>query len=636
MSFRTSISKLTSGSQSIIIAFLLLLLPLLAVLQYRWLGQLSADERTRMKTHLQALAMQLGQDFDREITHAYATFVPISEMENEDRLSVSLESYARWSKESPYPGLVKSIFLAEADEQGQLYLSRLNQEARTFEPLDWPQTMATLRSQLEGRVRNPHPFGPPSPGRAGPFPRSVLVSEDELPSLVLPILEHGTFKDDRGFARPHLVGYAIVELDLSYIQHEMLPALIKRHFDSTEDNSYDLIIVARSDQQRIIYQSGSEGSAGTATALSSKNLSSADADTDLFRLRPNDLRDIFRTRRRHGEMHGMYRQPPRHGPPAPFYGAPGLLDGEQAGLWQIHIRHHAGSLDAAVARVRRRNLLISFGILALLGASVALLIVSARRARRLAEQQMDFVAGVSHELRTPLAVIESAAYNLDKGVISAPREVMKYGALIRRETGGLKEMVEQILEFAGAQLGRSRYHLQAVSIKQILDDVLLSSEPLLTECGIKIESVIDPNLPHVMADQAALARAIRNLITNAIKYSGKSQWIGLEAKVSEAAGCQSVLITVADKGIGIPAGELNQIFEPFYRGGDARAAQIHGNGLGLSLVKNIISAHNGRIDVMSAPGAGTIFTIVIPALVVEVPTVANESSYEQANFVSRR
>src|SRR5262245_18479338 len=178
--------------------------------------------------------------------------------------------------------------------------------------------------------------------------------------------------------------------------------------------------------------------------------------------------------------------------------------------------------------------------------------------------------------------------------------------------------------------------MQAVSNNQILDDVLLSSEPLLSECGIKIESVIDPNLPHIMADQAALARAIRNLITNAIKYSGESQWIGLEAKVTEAAGCQSVLITVADKGIGIPAEELNQIFEPFYRGGDARAAQIHGNGLGLSLVKNIISAHNGRIDVMSAPRAGTIFTIVIPALGIEVPTVDNKSSYEQANFVSRR
>src|SRR5262245_12744524 len=477
MSFRTSISKLTSGSQSIIIASLLLLLPLLAVLQYRWLGQLSADECARMKAHLHALAMRLGQDFDREITHTYATFVPISETENEDRPSVLLESYARWSKESPYPGLVKTIFMAQADEQGQLYLSRLNQEARSFDPLEWPQTMATLRSQLEGRIRNPRPFGPPPPGRAGPFPRSVLVFEDESPSLVLPILEHGTFKDDRGFARPHLVGYAIVEFDLSYIQHEMLPALIKRHFDAAEDNHYDLIIVARSDQQRIIYQSGSEGSAGTATALSSKNLSSADAETDLFRLRPNDLRDIFRTRHHRGEMHGMYRQP-RHGPPAPFYTAPGVLDGEQSGLWQIHIRHHAGSLDAAVARVRRRNLLISFGILALLGASVALLIVSARRARRLAEQQMDFVAGVSHELRTPLAVIESAAYNLDKGVISAPREVMKYGALIRRETGGLKEMVEQILEFAGAQLGRSRYHMKAVSINQILDDVLLSSEPL--------------------------------------------------------------------------------------------------------------------------------------------------------------
>src|SRR5262249_7918466 len=148
--------------------------------------------------------------------------------------------------------------------------------------------------------------------------------------------------------------------------------------------------------------------------------------------------------------------------------------------------------------VRRRNLFISFGILALLGASVALMMLSARRARRLAEQQMDFVASISHELRTPLAVIDSAAYNLDKGVVRDPRQIKGYGALIRKETGRLTEMVEQVLEFAGVQSGRRRYDLQPASIGQVIDDVLASSRPLLSllnEGEFQIEKAVAPDLP---------------------------------------------------------------------------------------------------------------------------------------------
>ncbi|MBO0723865.1 MAG: HAMP domain-containing histidine kinase, partial [Blastocatellia bacterium] len=279
-------------------------------------------------------------------------------------------------------------------------------------------------------------------------------------------------------------------------------------------------------------------------------------------------------------------------------------------------------------------MLISFGILGLLGASIAMLTISARRARRLAEQQMDFVAGVSHELRTPLAVIESAAYNLDKGVIKTPQQVMSYGALIRKETGHLKDMVEQILELAGAQSGRLQYDLQAVSINRILADVISSSQPLLAEGGFQIESDIAADLPQVHGDQAALARTIRNLICNAMKYSGESKWIGLSANEIETASGKSVQITVADHGIGIDDKELSHIFEPFYRGSAARAAQIHGNGLGLSLIKNVIIAHHGTIDVKSTPGRGSSFVISLPVMAAAQPnddrpsTVSGELSYE--------
>ena len=98
--------------------------------------------------------------------------------------------------------------------------------------------------------------------------------------------------------------------------------------------------------------------------------------------------------------------------------------------WQFVVQHTAGSLDAAVAQVRRRNLWLSFGILAVLASGVGLVVVNARRSERLAAQQMDFVATVSHELRTPLAVIRSAAQNLSAGVVHEPAQARRYGDLI--------------------------------------------------------------------------------------------------------------------------------------------------------------------------------------------------------------
>lgn len=622
MKFQRPVLKLIPSSQFIVTALMLLLLPLLAVLQYRWQGELSASQSEQMKTHMQSVATRFAQEFDQEITRTYAAFMPFREMMREERLSAYVSSYDRWSKSTSYPGLVKGVFLALTDEGRHLRLHELDRKAQRFEIRDWPQTMTSLRYQLEEVARNPLAIGPPPPGGTEPPSQGLQLLYAELPAMVTMLVE---------FPPPHLAGFAIVMLDLPYIQQEILPSLIKRHFLSDDGSNYDITIVSDKDQKRIIYHSSP--STGMAAGSSTSVTSNADASAHLFGLRPEELRFVLRGRMRRADFTDINKPGRRAGFAAPVIGPRGAWNGAQQGLWQIHIRHRAGSLEAAVDSVRRRNLLISFGILGLLGASIALLTASARRARRLAEQQMDFVAGVSHEFRTPLAVLESAAYNLDRGVIRTPQQVQNYGALIRKETGRLKEMVEQILELAGVQSGRQQYNLQAASIDQILDDVLSSSQPLLAEGGFQIECDIASDLPPVMADRTAFARAIQNLINNAMKYSGESKWIGLSAKVVEATAGQSVQITVADRGIGIPDAELSQIFEPFYRGSAARAAQIHGNGLGLSLIKNIIAAHRGTIDVKSALGTGSSFVINLPAMAAaqannRTSTVSSELSYE--------
>jgi signal transduction histidine kinase len=143
--------------------------------------------------------------------------------------------------------------------------------------------------------------------------------------------------------------------------------------------------------------------------------------------------------------------------------------------WTLALQHEAGSLDAAVALARRRNLFMSFGILSVLAASAGLVMVNARRSEKLAAQQMEFVATVSHELRTPLAVIRSAAQNLSAGVVHDADGAQRYGDLIESEGRRLTDMVEQILEYAGLNDTKRRVTPKPMDAIPVLRDVVAST-----------------------------------------------------------------------------------------------------------------------------------------------------------------
>jgi signal transduction histidine kinase len=288
--------------------------------------------------------------------------------------------------------------------------------------------------------------------------------------------------------------------------------------------------------------------------------------------------------------------------------------GGNAGRWMLLVQHERGSLDAAVTAVRRRNLAISFGTLLLLTVSVGVLTVSSRREQRLARQQMEFVAGVSHELRTPVAVIRSAAENLAQGVVGSGDRVRRYGEMIEVEARRLGDMVERVLQYAGVESGRGAIVHTPLAPADIVESAIDAAGPALG--GAQVERRIAPGLPLVRGDAVALRSAVQNLVINAAKH-GLAPEGGrpLRIQVSVAAvdtPRPEVEIAVEDNGPGISAAELPHIFDPFYRGADAVARQIHGNGLGLSLVKRIATAHGGRVSVHSRPGA-TAFTIALPA-----------------------
>ena len=247
---------------------------------------------------------------------------------------------------------------------------------------------------------------------------------------------------------------------------------------------------------------------------------------------------------------------------------------------------------------------------------MGLLMLSTRRAQELARQQMEFVAAVSHELRTPLAVIRSAGENLADGVVRDEEQIRKYGDLVRNEGRRLTEMVEQILEFAGIQSGQRGFALRPVAIAPMLARDRGRPRAALIDAARIAGRVRHrrTTLPPVLGDEPALRRVFQNLVANAIKYGGASRAAGsaidARARARRARGARHGRAIAASASR--PA-EQARIFEPFYRAPDVIAAQIQGAGLGLSLVKRIVEAHGGRVAVRSAPGAGSEFTVVLPA-----------------------
>jgi len=414
-----------------------------------------------------------------------------------------------------------------------------------------------------------------------------------------------------------------VTLNRDYIQKEFIPAVIRTNFAGTDGVlDYMVSVVENSDQRRVIYSSETGASAD-----------SADVTIGILSTRPGDFRlaagprttitasasrDIFQKR-----VNGKLTVQVLQGTGGT--GVRGVLRSALTeGAWQLGLTHRAGSLDAAVAQTRQRNLVVSFSILLLLTLSVGLILVSAQRERRLARQQLEFVSAVSHELRTPLAVICSAGENLADGVVGSEEQTRQYGALVRNEGRRLSEMVEQVLDFAGIQSGRKAYRLEAAEVSDIVDQAIEIFAMQIRNGGITLEKQIEPNLPPIMADRAAMIRAIQNLIGNALKYGGHGNWLSVRA---EAAG-SDVLISVEDRGAGISPVDLPHIFEPFYRAAAVVDAQIQGSGLGLALVKQIVDAHHAKINVDSALQKGTTFTIVVPAMDRAVSSVV--SSHDQA------
>ena len=611
---------------------LVVLLAALAALQYRWLGQISAAERERMQRMLRAGADRFAEDFDGELARVYFGLQTDADVwRRRDGEAFALR-FDGWRASSAHAGLVREVFVMERGEGGRAAVERFDPAARAFRPAEWPAELAPLRARLEGAEALPGAEGAQGPAAALPN------VEPDIPAVVIPVVssEQGRSIVGRGGGGEERLmltnfspvsAYVVAALDAEVVRRELLAGLAGRYFAVGGGSDYRVAVASRGERARVFYQSD--------PGATLEALSAADARADIFQIRPEgmerllspaaplELREVTRTQgTRTAEGAGgeggaagggakrvrLLKHATREAT------AQIRLTPERGAGWELLVEHRAGSLDAAVSAARSRNLLLSSAVLVLLAASAALIVVSALRAQRLARRQVEFVAGVSHELRTPLAVICSAGDNLADGVIKDTAQVRRYGELIRGEGRRLTEMVEQALEFAGAQRGRARFMLSPVSVAEVVEAALDSCRAADERGAFTFETDVPAELPPVLADADALRRSLQNLVGNAMKYGAGGGWIGVRARaVSGPRGDPEVRIDVEDRGAGIAPADLPHIFEPFYRGREAAAAQVHGSGLGLSLARGVVEAHGGRISVESEPGRGSVFTLHLPA-----------------------
>lgn len=238
---------------------------------------------------------------------------------------------------------------------------------------------------------------------------------------------------------------------------------------------------------------------------------------------------------------------------------------------------------------------------------------SLAKAKKAAEEaniaKSRFLAVMSHELRTPLNAIIGFAEAMMGGVAGPVRERQNgYLENIRDAGHELLNHVNDILDLSRIESGRSEFTFEEFSLQQEVLAVAELVRPLATKANVTVVEVVGPEDVLIVADRRNLGQVIRNLATNAIKFTEAGGHVTLSVRQTQL----DTVITVSDTGVGIPEHELEKVIEPFHQIGTAFVAIGNGAGLGLSIVNGIVCGHRGKLDIQSKVGEGTTVTVTIP------------------------
>jgi two-component system sensor histidine kinase SenX3 len=245
-------------------------------------------------------------------------------------------------------------------------------------------------------------------------------------------------------------------------------------------------------------------------------------------------------------------------------------------------------------------------------------------ARRIDETRRDFVANISHELKTPIGAIALLAEAVEEAADDSAA-VRKFAGRMGIESARLTDLVSQIIELSRLQSDNPLVDPEIVEIDGVLAEAV-DRRRMDAERNRITLTVAGISGTRVLGSARQLEVAVGNLVENAIAYSDPGARVVVAAHVQARSDDDYVEITVSDNGIGIPAAEVDRIFERFYRVDYARSRANGGTGLGLAIVKHIAAIHGGEVAVWSQVGQGSTFTIRIPAHLHETASTAPESA----------
>jgi len=545
-------------------ASLFVVLMFLAIVQYRWIAELRNAERRQLEASLKATAEHFTDDFVSELLRVTTAFQLEYRSPWTDLSDQLNDAYSQWVGSAPQPKLISDLLIIRVDGVNfQLY--RFEPSTGSLQAIQWlnqldPLKLAVSQRSQAGSTR----------WRGATHPKNPIFLE-AIPALAVPFVMTESHKSEQR----DIFGWSVTQLNRDLITRELLPALFDSYFAAGDPSPYRVAVATVAKPNTIVYQS---------EPISSDDLASPDLVVDLI-----------------SEIDGHLK----------IAGPQKIqIDAPDTPQWRLFVKHRTGSLDAAVAGLRRRNLVIGAAILLMLAASAVLIVISAGRSRKLGLMQVEFAATVSHELRTPLAVIRAAAYNLEEGIVDDQLKVRHYGSLVQDAGRRLSKLVDQILMFAETQSKRSKPAVTTVTLADVVENAVQAvATSMQRRCPVERDLPI--HLPRVKADPLLLSHCIQNLISNGIKYGEASERKPLKISAAANIDQHELQIHVADRGPGINQLDFPYIFEPFFRG-KAATLDPAGTGLGLALVQKLMEKQHGRVSVETSPYSGTIFTLHLP------------------------
>jgi len=276
--------------------------------------------------------------------------------------------------------------------------------------------------------------------------------------------------------------------------------------------------------------------------------------------------------------------------------------------WKIEFFHSSASGFAGMDLRKSFYFWTIVVLLIILTFGAALIMRTVSHEMGVIKMKSDFVSSVSHEFKTPLTSMRTLIERIQQGKVKDKAKMDQYISVIAQDTDKLTRLVGNILDFSKMEEGKREFDFVETDVAQLVSYQVQEFQKNELRKDFSIQIFIQKDIPKLAVDRESFSQALTNLLDNAVKFSPGEKEIHVHLRADE----ENAILEVKDRGIGIPADELDKIFEKFYQGKNAFRQTVKGAGLGLTLVKHTVEAHGGRVSVKSRVGEGSTFSLVFP------------------------